>query len=140
MTVRTIAPHRHAIADVHDIICYYRELAGTAVAENFAIEIDCLDKGSNRDRASSGPSQFPRLQHYPHIPTFRGWYFFVYTFGFMRVCRKCCGLWRRGFEALKESVLSLGRIVSVSLYRGYGSKSVRTRRMSACNRYNDIAR
>ena len=40
MTVRTIAPHRHAIADVHDIICYYRELAGTAVAENFAIEID----------------------------------------------------------------------------------------------------
>jgi plasmid stabilization system protein ParE len=40
MTVRTIAPHRHAIADVHDIICYYREQAGTAVAENFAIEID----------------------------------------------------------------------------------------------------
>ena len=75
MTVRTIAPHRHAIADVHDIICYYRELAGTAVAENFAIEIDCLDKGSNRDRASSGPSQFPQLQHYSHIPTFRGWYF-----------------------------------------------------------------
>ena len=25
MTVRTIAPHRHAIADVHDIICYYRD-------------------------------------------------------------------------------------------------------------------
>ena len=40
MTVRTIAPHRHAIADAHDIICYYREQAGTAVAENFAIEID----------------------------------------------------------------------------------------------------
>ena len=40
MTVRTIAPHRHAIAEVHDIICYYRELAGTAVAENVAIEID----------------------------------------------------------------------------------------------------
>jgi plasmid stabilization system protein ParE len=40
MTVRTIAPHRHAIADVHDIICYYREQAGIAVAENFAIEID----------------------------------------------------------------------------------------------------
>jgi hypothetical protein len=40
ITVRTIAPHRHAIADVHDIICYYREQAGTAVAENFAIEID----------------------------------------------------------------------------------------------------
>ena len=40
MTVRTIAPHRHAIADVHDIICYYREQAGTAVAENFASEID----------------------------------------------------------------------------------------------------
>jgi toxin ParE1/3/4 len=39
MTVRTIAPHRHAIANVHDIICYYREQAGTAVAENFAIEI-----------------------------------------------------------------------------------------------------
>ena len=40
MTARTIAPHRHAIADVHDTICYYREQAGTAVAENFAIEID----------------------------------------------------------------------------------------------------
>ena len=40
MAVRTIAPHRHAIADVHDIIYYYRKQAGTAVAENFAIEID----------------------------------------------------------------------------------------------------
>jgi toxin ParE1/3/4 len=39
-TVRTIAPHHHAIADVHEIICYYREQAGTAVAENFAIEIN----------------------------------------------------------------------------------------------------
>jgi toxin ParE1/3/4 len=39
MTVRTIAPHRHAITDVNDIICYYREQAGTAVAENFALEI-----------------------------------------------------------------------------------------------------
>jgi hypothetical protein len=26
----------------------------------------------------------------------------------MRVCGECYGLWRRGFEALKESVLSLG--------------------------------
>ena len=40
MTVRTIAPHRHAIEDVRDIICYYREQVGTGVAENFAIEID----------------------------------------------------------------------------------------------------
>jgi len=40
VTARTIAPHRHAIADVHDIICYYREQAGTTVAEHFAIEID----------------------------------------------------------------------------------------------------
>ena len=40
MTVRTIAPHRHAMTDVHDIICYYREQVGAAIAENFAIEID----------------------------------------------------------------------------------------------------
>jgi toxin ParE1/3/4 len=40
MTVREIVPRRHAIADVHDIICYYREHAGTATGENFAIEID----------------------------------------------------------------------------------------------------
>jgi hypothetical protein len=40
MTVRTIAPHRHVMADIHDTICHYREQAGTAVAENFAIEID----------------------------------------------------------------------------------------------------
>ena len=44
----------------------------------------------------------------PHIPTFRGWYFFAYRFGFMRVCGECCGLWRRGFRALKVRVLSLG--------------------------------
>ena len=52
MTVKTIAPHRHAIADVHDIICYYREQAGTAVAENFAIEID---------------EAYARLQRHPNI-------------------------------------------------------------------------
>ena len=40
MTVRTNAPHRPAIADVHDIICHDREQAATTVAENFAIEID----------------------------------------------------------------------------------------------------
>ena len=40
MTVRTIAPHRYAIEDVHDAICYYREQAGAVVAENFAIDID----------------------------------------------------------------------------------------------------
>ena len=40
MTIRTIVPHRHAIEDVYDAICYYREQAGTGVAENFAIEID----------------------------------------------------------------------------------------------------
>lgn len=28
------------MTDVHDIICYYREQAGAAVAENFASEID----------------------------------------------------------------------------------------------------
>ena len=44
----------------------------------------------------------------PHIPTLRGWYFFDYRFGFMRVCGECCGLWRRGFGAVKERVLSLG--------------------------------
>ena len=44
----------------------------------------------------------------PHIPTLRGWYFFAYSFGFMRVCGECCGLWRRGFGVLKERVLSLG--------------------------------
>ena len=26
----------------------------------------------------------------------------------MRVCGECCGLWRRGFGAVKEKVLSLG--------------------------------
>ena len=26
----------------------------------------------------------------------------------MRVCGECCGLWRRGFETVKEKVLSLG--------------------------------
>ncbi len=26
----------------------------------------------------------------------------------MRVCGECCGLWRRGFWAVKEGVLSLG--------------------------------
>jgi hypothetical protein len=26
----------------------------------------------------------------------------------MRVCGECCGLWRRGFGAVKERVLSLG--------------------------------
>jgi hypothetical protein len=26
----------------------------------------------------------------------------------MRVCGECCGLWRRGFGAVKVSVLSLG--------------------------------
>ena len=40
MTIRTIVPHRHAIEDVYDAICYHREQAGTGVAENFAIEID----------------------------------------------------------------------------------------------------
>ena len=44
----------------------------------------------------------------PHIPTFRGWYFFVYTFGFMRVCGECCGLRRQGLGAVKVKVLSLG--------------------------------
>ena len=44
----------------------------------------------------------------PHIPTLRGWYFFAYRFGFVRVCGGCCGLRRQGFEAVKEQVLSLG--------------------------------
>jgi hypothetical protein len=44
----------------------------------------------------------------PHIPTFRGWYFFGRLFGFMRVCGKCCGLWRRWFGAVKVKDLSLG--------------------------------
>lgn len=26
----------------------------------------------------------------------------------MRVCGECCGLWRQGFEAVKDRVLSLG--------------------------------
>ena len=69
---------------------------------------------------SSGVIRRPNLLNYqpfysvptppplPHIPTFRGWYFFAYRFGFMRVCGECCGLRRQGFEAVKDRVLSLG--------------------------------
>ena len=40
MKVGTIALHLNAIADVHDIIYYYRDHAGVTVAENFATKVD----------------------------------------------------------------------------------------------------
>ena len=46
----------------------------------------------------------------PHIPTFRGWYFFACRFGFMRVWGECCGLIERVFLwhwVAKETALRL---------------------------------
>lgn len=48
----------------------------------------------------------------PHIPTLRGWYYFGRRFGFMRVCGRCCGLRRILIWAVKERVLSPGRIAN----------------------------
>ena len=52
----TITPRRQAIADVHDITCYYREHAGILVSENFAIEID---------------EAYARLSQHPNIGSLR---------------------------------------------------------------------
>ena len=69
MAVRTIAPHRHAIADVHDIICYYREHAGTAIAESFAIEIDEAYARLNRHPNIGSP----RLSYDLEIEGVKSW-------------------------------------------------------------------
>lgn len=40
MPPKSIVPHRHAIDDVLDVVDYYREHAGTPVAEKFPFEVD----------------------------------------------------------------------------------------------------
>jgi len=49
---KAVIPHRHAIADVDHAIDYYREHAGSLVAENFANEI---------------VDAYQRLSRHPHI-------------------------------------------------------------------------
>ncbi|MFY9137038.1 type II toxin-antitoxin system RelE/ParE family toxin [Zwartia sp.] len=40
MPPKSIIPHRHAVDDLLDAVDYYREHAGTLVAEKFSFEID----------------------------------------------------------------------------------------------------
>ena len=40
MGARSIVPHRHAIDDALDAVDYYRENAGTPIAESFSLAID----------------------------------------------------------------------------------------------------
>lgn len=40
MPPKSIIPHRHAVDDVLDVVDYYREHAGTPVAESFSFEVD----------------------------------------------------------------------------------------------------
>jgi toxin ParE1/3/4 len=40
MPPRAIVPHRHAVDDVLDVVDYYRDHAGTPVAEQFSFEVD----------------------------------------------------------------------------------------------------
>ena len=40
MGARSILPHRHAIDDALDAVDYYRENAGTPIAESFSLAID----------------------------------------------------------------------------------------------------
>jgi len=52
VTVKAVIPHRHAVQDVDDAIDYYRECAGTSLAEAFATEIVDV---------------YTRLGRHPHI-------------------------------------------------------------------------
>ena len=40
MSPRSIVPHRHAIDDALDAVDYYRENAGTPIAESFSLAVD----------------------------------------------------------------------------------------------------
>lgn len=52
MPPKSILPHRHAVDDVLDVVDYYREHAGTPLAENFSLEVD---------------QALERLIHHPNI-------------------------------------------------------------------------
>ncbi len=51
MSPRSIVPLRHAIDDALDAVDYYRENAGTPIAESFSLAVDealeqvCYDQG-----------------------------------------------------------------------------------------------
>jgi len=40
MGARSIVPHHHAIDDALDAVDYYRENAGTPIAESFSLAVD----------------------------------------------------------------------------------------------------
>jgi len=65
MPPRAIVPHRHAVDDVLDVVDYYREHAGTLVAEHFSFEVD---------------QALERLSHHPKLkkPLRSSWDFCFY--------------------------------------------------------------
>jgi len=69
MPPKAIVPHRHAVDDVLDVVDYYREHAGTPVAENFSLEVaQALERSSQHPNIGS-----PRLALDLDIDGIKSW-------------------------------------------------------------------
>jgi 3-oxoacyl-[acyl-carrier protein] reductase len=54
MGARSIVPHRHAIDDALDAVDYYRENAGTPIAESFSLAVDEAKHGVTPNAVAPG--------------------------------------------------------------------------------------
>ena len=64
MPPKSILPHRHAVDDVLDVVDYYREHAGTPLAENFSLEVDqALERLSHHPSNAISPKVPIRIRH-----------------------------------------------------------------------------